>query len=471
MEQVLTNEEAAALLQQLKAAEKAEKAARAHTPVDKIKVLEHTIRSLGVEFSYDEFRKELMVQWPGEDRRPLNDEDEDKVKMHTARNGAILYADLVHACITTAAHENNFHPVREYLETLPAWDGEPRLDSWLIDMAGAQDTPFNRKVGAATLIAAVRRILHPGSKFDEALVLISAEGSGKSSLVQKLSPNPAWVSDSLPISASPKQVIEGTRGVWIVESAELVGAKNVEHVKAFLSRQTDGPVRLAYARNPTSVPRQFIVIGTTNEDRPLRSQTGARRFWPVRVGMSRLPRLEKNRDQLWAEAYVRSEAGEPTFIDSKLYPFAVEAQKNHVEDSPWRMKIEQELITRQFPTLVPILDVWSWVNKDNNRTTADDVASVAQIMKAFMYEKEPNPVMFNGRKCRVFKRELNPFKRPFDTSLSGAPDADLEDLADTLQAEQQAREYAEYIGDPDYDADIVEDLPGNRASEDECEED
>jgi predicted P-loop ATPase len=51
-----------------------------------------------------------------------------------------------------------------------------------------------------------------------------------------------------------------------------------------LSRQVDGPVRLAYQRTSTEVPRQFVAIGTTNRvTEYLKDSTGNRRFWPVKV--------------------------------------------------------------------------------------------------------------------------------------------------------------------------------------------
>src|SRR3546814_15833718 len=65
--------------------------------------------------------------------------------------------------------------------------------------------------------------------------------------------------------------------------------------------------RMSYARLPVSVPRQCVILGTTNSERYLRDLTGNRRFWPVRVDGFDLPRLRADVDQLWAEAATRSE--------------------------------------------------------------------------------------------------------------------------------------------------------------------
>jgi hypothetical protein len=149
----------------------------------------------------------------------------------------------------------------------------------------------------------------------------SPQGLDKSSALAVLAGNGEWFTDSLPLGADDKKVIETLKGRWIVEAAELQGLRkgDVEHLKAFLSRRIDRG-RPAYGRLPIEAPRQCVIIGTTNSERYLRDSTGNRRFWPVRVARFDLDALRRDHDQIWAEAAAIEAKGESIRLDPRLYP-------------------------------------------------------------------------------------------------------------------------------------------------------
>ena len=212
--------------------------------------------------------------------------------------------DFFDVIVAVLADDRSFNPVLEYLDGL-TWDGVKRIDEWLLAYAHAEDLgDYTRAVSRLLLLAAVARIYVPGCKFDEMVVLESAQGTGKSSLLRTLCPNPEWFTDDLQLNLDAKQVIENTGGKWFIEASELSGmhASKVEHLKSMISRQVDGPVRMAYARLSVTEPRRFVLVGTTNSHVYLEDPTGNRRFWPIRVGDILLPELARDRDQLWAEA-------------------------------------------------------------------------------------------------------------------------------------------------------------------------
>lgn len=295
------------------------------------------LRKLDVTLSYNSFNRKPIMKFNGY-HGPINDDETRHVWLKCeTKFGFRPPKDLFFDVTANVAHEAKFHPVREYLDTLE-WDGTARLDEWLIRYAGAPDNDFVRAVSALPMIAAVRRVRKPGVKFDELLVLESTrQGVGKSSALRALCPSEEWFSDDLPLDVDAKELIERTEGKWIVEAGELSGLRSshVEHLKSLLSRQVDGPVRLAYGRFPVEVPRQFIVIGTTNNHTYLHDSTGNRRFWPVRVESFDLAALRKDRDQLWAEAAAREADDESIRLPESLYPVATLQQERRRSEDPW----------------------------------------------------------------------------------------------------------------------------------------
>jgi hypothetical protein len=90
------------------------------------------------------------------------------------------------------------------------------------------------------LVAAVRRVRQPGAKFDEMLIHESAEqGYSKSTLIEALAVTEDWYSDSVPLNADDKKMIENSSGKWICEIGELQGMRKgeVEKIRAQLSRR------------------------------------------------------------------------------------------------------------------------------------------------------------------------------------------------------------------------------------------
>ncbi len=253
-------------------------------------------------------------------------------------------------CLEFVALQNVTHPVREYLDGLAnKWDQVERLDMWLAAYLKAEENDYTSAVGAKTLIAAVRRIRQPGTKFDQLLILEGDQGTGKSSALKILAGQEAWFTDCVSLTNDSKVLIEQTSGKLLVEVPELKGMRKaeIEHVKATLSRTHDR-ARRAYGRYTDEVPRQFILIGTTNTEKGgecwyLKDPTGNRRFWPVRTGEIDLEGLQRDRDQLWAEAVAREAAGEPVELPKELWKEAEREQQARMETDPWVEELSNEL--------------------------------------------------------------------------------------------------------------------------------
>lgn len=328
------------------------------------------LRRLGISFHFDAFaRKEIMEREVGESlyREAVEDSHIDKVMFEFEQNFDFFPPkDKFYAYCGYRARQSSFHPVLDYLDGLEPWDGVSRSDTWLIDCGGAEDTPYTRAVSRLVLVAAVRRVRQPGCKFDEMLILESAQGSGKSTAIQALCPNPEWFADNFHLDGDTKKMIEQTSGKWIVEAGELKGmsSKDQNALKAYLSSTTD-EARMAYARKAQRLPRQFIIIGSTNDTQYLKDHTGDRRYWPVRVGKFNVEKLNTIRDQLWAEAaYLDAENPDATYIrlDPSLYAAAAIEQSNRKVDNPVKVRLDDFLGDKVGK--IKTSDVWKLLTED-----------------------------------------------------------------------------------------------------------
>ena len=264
--------------------------------------------------------------------------------------------------VTKAVDDRSYHPIREFFETLPDWDGVERADTLLIDYLGAEDTPYVRAVTRKELCAAYCRVYHPGIKFDSMIVLNGDQGIGKSTLIAKLGGE--WYSDSLNLSdMNDKTAAEKLQGYWIMEIGELAGMRkaDLDKVKAFISRQDD-KYRASFGRRVTPHPRQCVFFGTTNSQNGyLRDITGNRRYWNVKVpGNGRYKPWDMDEDtvkQVWAEVMVYAKAGEKLYLSPELENYAKEEQRAAMERDD-REGLVQEYLDMLLPDTWDSMDVY-----------------------------------------------------------------------------------------------------------------
>jgi predicted P-loop ATPase len=295
------------------------------------------ITALGVICSYDEFHDRMLVaghpinEWAGE----LSDAVNVMLRQIIINEfGFDPGKDNIADAATELCLENRFDSIIDYLARLK-WDGTPRLDKWLSTYLGVEDSTLNQAIGRLTLIAAVRRARKPGCKFDHILTLEGREGTMKSTSIVTLAGIDNF-SDQTILTASDKEQQELVRGAWLYEIADLAGMRRgeVEKIKAFASRTHDR-ARPAYGRRRVDAPRRCIFIGTTNDDEYLQSQTGNRRFWPVKTGTIDIDALRQDRDQLWAEAADVEAKGDPLVLPKELWAEASSAQDERRQHDPW----------------------------------------------------------------------------------------------------------------------------------------
>ncbi len=249
--------------------------------------------------------------------------------------GIFVSSDVTGQAVEAVARDRSFHPVQTYLKSLE-WDGVHRLETWLQDFLGVEPSPYAAAVGSRWMISAVARVFEPGCKADCCLILEGEQGIKKSTALRTLSE--PWFTDEIADLGSKDAALQ-TRGVWVIEIAELESLSRAEvgKIKAFMSRSTDR-FRPPYGKRPIQSSRQCIFAGSVNHGAYLRDETGGRRFWPVNcpAPVIDVDGLAAVRDQLWAEATSLYFDGKPWWLDSvKLNRDAAEEQADRYDGDPW----------------------------------------------------------------------------------------------------------------------------------------
>jgi predicted P-loop ATPase len=375
--------------------------------------VDRALAGLGVKLSYDQLADRVWVNGAGPAIR-LSDEEVDRLWLKVqAEYDFLPEPRFFRTVFTVRARERSFHPVLDYLRRVqPTWDGTRRIGSepeqtpddpvespsWLTTYGGVEDTPYTRAVGRLTLVAAVRRMRHPGCKFDEMLMLVDpTQGTNKSMAVRTLAVEEDWFNDYLPIGEAGREVIEHIRGYWIIEAQELAGmsTREVERVKSFCSRQNDRG-RMSYDRLTTDLPRACVFIGTTNED-AIFTDLLNRRYWPVTILREfDIGRLREDLDQLWAEACQAEISGESIRLARSLWPVAAEVQAKYRLEESWATLLDLEL--GHISGRITSVDLYKIINKNSGQVLSTDNRRLGRAMREIGFERRqvrdnltPNP--------------------------------------------------------------------------------
>ena len=259
----------------------------------------------GMVVGYDQFN-DCVMQAPASQPngwRVYTDEDHTRMRETLTRRGfKEISRDLIRDAVALVAQEQAFDAAQVWLKGLPEHDRVGRVDTFLTRYMGAEDTPYVRAVSRYLWTALAGRVLEPGCQADMALVLVGAQGVGKTSGVKALVPDEAQFTE-INLACRDENLARSLRGKLVGELGELRGlaGREAEDIKQWLTRRWEAWIP-KYKEFETKFPRRLVFIGTTNEDEFLVDTTGNRRWLPVRVSKVDVAAIERDRDQLWAEA-------------------------------------------------------------------------------------------------------------------------------------------------------------------------
>lgn len=378
----------------------------------------------GWEFKKDTFLLQTLVAAPGADEwRTLQDEDYAELMVVLERKGFDRPpAERIRQAVALVARNNEYNSAQHWLENvIPAWDGVERIHRFAQDFLGCtDDKKYAQALSLYAWTAHAGRILSPGVKADMMPVLIGPEKVGKSSNVRGIAPDDKMFV-TLKFNDDEKANTEKTVGVLVAEFAEMDGMtkKEVGAVKDYISRQEE-KCRFAYARNTSTIPRTFMMWGTSNESRFLVSTTGNRRFLPMHVvGTGDKRFTPADRDLLWAEAREKFKAHGIMCADEANELAAPYRESARVEDN-WEDVLQTALIgrcdgngvllgDRKWLSLEEVLEYGLGVPIANQDKRNEGRAREALKYNGYIRTENPEWVTIGGKKVkkRVWKKVIN----------------------------------------------------------------
>ena len=348
--------------------------------------------------------------------REWTDTEESRMRSYFESTYSMYSQNKMTDALLIYFHNHKVNPLLDILEGLK-WDGKPRVEHFLHDIMKCEDNEYTRECSRLIFAGGIHRAYRPGCKYDDMIVLIGDQGTGKSTITRWLNIDDQWYQEIKTING--KEGIEAIRGVWIGEVSELMAmtrVKEAEAVKAYITSQKDS-YRPPYQKNVQTIPRRCVFIGTTNNPQFLTDKTGNRRFYPVRVNSDGYKLLDNEKivreyiEQAWAEAV-------HLYKEGKLQPFAKKevlaqiraAQEAAMEDD-WRIgAIEQYLEdTKNFPNAtVSVIELWhNALNEvEDSKPTRKDSIEITQIISNIPgWIQCPNPVSTKWGKQKAFRKD------------------------------------------------------------------
>lgn len=250
---------------------------------------------------------------------PLNDIIAARIRNKVRDHGRFPVRAVEDAYVTAAA-DNAYHPIKDYLNSLE-WDGQDHIGALcsyikssdaIVSYANGSRRRLHEIYIQRWLIGAVAKVI--AGEQNVMLVLAGGQGVGKSALAR-------WLASGL-----PRYFVEGpinpedkdcdvramTKFIWEVAELDATTRRSdVSALKSFITK-SEVTVRKAYGRHDTTKQSTVSFIGTVNDSSTgfLADETGSRRFLVTHITAIDWGYTKLDVNQIWAQAVALFHQGE-----------------------------------------------------------------------------------------------------------------------------------------------------------------
>ena len=251
---------------------------------------------------------------PGADFVPLNERLHNSLVMEVQNRMPLCYRSWVD-CYLFSTHVPAYHPLRHYVEHLPAWDGHDYVGDVARQVSADAQWEWVFRRWLRAMVSGWTGGSGDRCVFQNQLapLLVSErQGLGKSTFCRSLLPPVLrrFYIDKFDINAeSHAEKRLGTMALINMDEFDRYSERQMGTLKN-LMQLTEVTMRRPHARSSFIQPRTASFIGTSNFSELLTDPTGSRRFYcqPVTqyIGAIGVPH-----DQLYAQVVAEIAAGEP----------------------------------------------------------------------------------------------------------------------------------------------------------------
>ena len=269
-------------------------------PLSTIKNAETLIQHYGISIRHNEMTKDEEIDFPNERFHPDTKANAAFGKLidHFRQNHMPI-VDL-QSYVSLIANKNAYHPVRDWIDSI-TWDGISRLNDYYAIVNSSQ--PMKETIMRKWALSAVAALYHTNFSCEGVLVLVGAQGIGKTTLIFRLLPSElaaSCIKDAVTQSVDNKDSVLKAVSSWITELGELPSTfkkSDREALKGFITEKAD-KIRPAYARKADTYGRRTVFYATVNDHKFLQDDEN-RRFWVLDI--ERINMINFDIGQFWAE--------------------------------------------------------------------------------------------------------------------------------------------------------------------------
>lgn len=358
-------------------------------------ILENDPNLVGV-FKYNDFTNEIdvvkdcdqLLITQGQLRDSYLDEIASYIERNSDYDNVLFKIPLIRSALNVVANRHHYNPVIDYMnDAVKNWDGKKRLDVFFPEYLGVDRTNLTDLITKLWFIGAVAKVFKPTIKFDFVLDLVGGQGSGKTTILQKLAPCGYYTDQFADFESKDSYAV--MRRSLIVNDDEMTATANssFETLKKFVTLQ-EFEYRKPYGHQAERFPKGFVLARTTNNLYYLKDKTGERRFLPLYVNKAN-QKFNPVRDlteeyvkQLWGEAMHLYQTGDYSFDLTDEQSAALDKYRERfmytdaLEDEISEA-LENDWAGRDFLTNAEIgLKVAPGVNLANNRKLSNKIMNI-----------------------------------------------------------------------------------------------